>query len=82
MLYEIKKDCDHGIITINYLYKNEKEKLNLDSYKLLKKKELELLKLLETIAGCSEKVKIILHKKDNSSEEITLSQLEDIIKGS
>ena len=51
---------------INYLYKNAKEKLNLNSYKLLKQMELKELKLLETIAGCSEKVKIILHKKDNS----------------
>ena len=67
---------------INYLYKNVKEKLNLNSYKLIKQIELDLIKIIEAIYGYDEKVKIIFHKRDYSTEVITLSQLKDIIKGS
>ena len=81
-LYEIKKDYESGKIVINYLYKNAKQKLNLDTYKLINQIEIEVLKILETINGYYGKLKIIFHKRDNSSEEITLSQLKNIIGGS
>ena len=81
-LYDIKKDYESDIIVINFFYKKAKEKLNLDTYKLIKQKELKLLKLIEEINEYADKVKIILHKRDNSTEEINLSQLKNIITGS
>ena len=81
-LYDIKKDSGSEKTVINYLYKNAKGKLNLNSYKLIKQIELDLLKIVEAIHGYDEKVKIIFHKRDNSTEAITLSQLKEIIGGS
>jgi hypothetical protein len=81
-LYDIKKDYESEKTVINYLYKNAKEKLNLNSYKLIKQIELELLKIIEAIYGYDEKIKIIFHKKDNSAEEINLSHFKNIIAGS
>ena len=81
-LYDIKNDYESGKTVINYLYKDAKEKLTLDSYKLIKQIELEILKLIEEVGGYDEKIKIIFHKKDNSSEEINLSHFKNIIAGS
>jgi hypothetical protein len=81
-LFEIKTDYQTEKTEIDFSYKNAKEKLNADSYKLIKQIELELLKIIEAIYGYDEKIKIIFHKRDNSTEVITLSQLKDIIRGS
>ena len=48
---------------INYFYKDAKEKLNLESYKLIIQIELEILKLVEEINGYDEKVKLFFIKK-------------------
>ena len=81
-LFVIENNYESEKIMIYYLYKNVKEKLNLDSYKIIIQIELEILKLLETLNGYGENIKIILNKRDNSSEEISLSQLKNIIGGS
>ena len=62
-LYDIKNDYESGKTVINYFYKDAKEKLNLESYKLIIQIELEILKLVEEINGYDEKVKLFFIKK-------------------
>ncbi len=62
-LYDIKNDYESGKTVINYFYKDAKEKLNLESYKLIIQIELEILKLVEEINGYDEKVKLFSIKK-------------------
>ena len=81
-LFEIKKDYQCEKTEIDFTYKNSREKLNADSYKLISQIELELSILIEEIIVYEKNIKIILSKRDNSTEEITLSQLKNIITGS
>ena len=81
-LFEIKTDYQSKKTEIDFSYRNAKDELNPDSYKIIKQKELELSIIIDEIIAYDKNIKIILRKRDNSTDEITLSQLKNIIEGS
>ena len=81
-LYKIQKLYENDESIINLLFKNVKEKLRKDDYNLIMKDELEILKLVEDLKDQAKNVKVILHTYNNTTENISLLDLKNIITGS
>ena len=81
-LYEFQKNYENDNITINYFFKNVKEKLRSDPYNLITHNESKIIELVEILKSQANNVKVILQKYNNTTEKITLLQLKDKITGS
>ena len=81
-LYKIQKFYKNDESIINFLFKNVKEKLRKDDYNLIMQDELEILKLVEDLKEQAKNVKVILHTYNNTTENISLLDLKNIITGS
>jgi hypothetical protein len=81
-LYEIQKFYENDKNIINLLFKDVKEKLRKDDYNLIMQDELEILKLVEDLKEQAKNVKVIFHAYINTTENISLLELKNIIIGS
>ena len=80
-LYIIKKFYENNESIINFLFKTVKDKLSKDDYNLIMQDELEILKLIGDLKELSKNVKVILHTSNDTTKEISLFDLKNIILG-
>jgi hypothetical protein len=80
-LYEIQKFYENNKNRINLLFKDVKEKLRKDDYNLIMQDEVEILKLVGDLKELAKNVKVILHTYNDTTEEINLLDLKNIIIG-
>ena len=80
-LYKIQKFYESSKSIINYTFKNIKEQLRKDDYNLIMQDELEILKLVEDLKEQAKNVNVILDTYDNTTKNISLLELKNIITG-